>query len=309
VEISKNTRNKLIVVTGPTASGKTELAIKIALFIKKNFKNLKGAEIISADSRQIYKNLEIGSNYPSPSQLKKVKHHLIGRRSVKNKISVSQFQKLALKIIKKLWKENKIPIICGGTWFYIKALIDGIKFPEVPPQKKLRKKLEKKDLKDLWFILKKLDKRTYERIDKNNKKRIIRAIEIATYLGKVPPLHTSPLPAQILIIAKDIQKEKLKEKIEKRTKLMIKKGLIKETQNLLKMGVSKNMIKELGFEYKNVLDYLEGRIKTKKELAEKISKDTILYVKKQLTWLKKEKRIEWIKTKKEALTKTQKFLS
>lgn len=305
----KDTNQKLIVITGPTASGKTELAIKAALFINKKVKKYAGAEIISVDSRQIYKNLEIGANYPTTSQLKIIPHHLIGTKSVKQKMSVVQFQKMAIQIINKLWKKSKIPILCGGNLFYIQAIIDGINFPSVPPNSKLRKMLEKKDLPELLNILKKLDLSRWKKIDQKNKRRIIRAIEIASALGKVPPFQKNPLPAQTIIFAINIPKENLKEKIKKRAKLMVKRGIIEETKNLLKLKVSLQRIRELGFEYKNVLDYLEGKIKTKKELAEKISQDTMHYVKKQLTWLKKEKRIIWVNNKEDVLKKIKDFLA
>jgi tRNA dimethylallyltransferase len=298
----------IIAITGPSAAGKSALAVKLALFIKRKFKNIKGAEIISADSRQIYKNLKIGTNIPSKREQKLVPHHLINFLDVKQKISVNQFKKKAEQIIKKMWKEQKIPIICGGSGFYWQAITDGFIFPNVPPNKKLRKELNKKTCKELSLILKKYDKKRWKKIDKKNKKRLIRAIEIAQKLGSVPLLKKRPLTAQILKLGLNIPKEKLKKNIEKRTKLMLRKGLIKEGKYLISRKMPAKEIKELGFEYWNVIRYLNGEIANQKELQEIINKNTIRYIKRQLTWFKKDKKIIWIENQKKAYKLTESFL-
>ena len=293
---------------GPTASGKSNLAIWIASFIQKKIKNFKGAEIISVDSRQIYKNLKIGTNQPTAKELKLIPHHLIGFFEINKRLSIFQYRKKTLKIIKKLWAQNKIPIICGGTGFYIQAIIDGVIFPPVPPNQKLRKMLEKKSKEELVQILQKYGKRFLQNIDQNNKKRLIRAIEIIKKLKKIPPLKSHPLTSEILIIGIDISKEQLKAKIQKRTKTMLRQGLLKEGIFILKQKLSLQKIKELGFVYYNTIQYLQKQIKTKKELENKINQATYQYAKRQLTWFKKDPRIIWIKNKNEAKKLVKNFL-
>ena len=176
------TNNKLIVILGPTASGKTNLSIKLV-------KKFKG-EIISADSRQVYKGLDIGSGKITKSQMKGVKHHLLDIANPKRKFTVAQYQKLALKKIKQIQGKGRLPFLVGGTGFYIQSIVDGIVMPEVKPDWKLRKKLEKKTTQELFLMLKKLDPARAKTIDAKNPHRLIRAIEIVLKTGK--PIQTLP---------------------------------------------------------------------------------------------------------------------
>lgn len=300
---------KIIAIVGPTASGKSKLALELALFISKKIKTINGAEIISADSRQIYKNLPVGTNQPTAQELKLVPHHLIGFLKVNQKLNVTQYQKKAFKIIQKLWKQNKVPIICGGTGFYLRAVIDGIIFPSVPPNQKLRKTLEKKSKEELLQILQKEGKQFLKNIDPNNKKRLIRAIEIIKKLKKIPPLKSHPLTSKILIIGIKVPKEKLKAKIKTRTKKMLKQGLLTEGKFLLTQKLSPQKINELGFIYNITIQYLQKQIKTKQELEAKINQATFHYVKRQLTWFKKDQRIIWVSSKNQAQKLVKNFLS
>ncbi len=174
---------KIIVIPGPTASGKSNLAVKLA----KKF----NGEIISADSRQVYKGLDIGSGKITKKEMRGVPHYLLDVASPKRTFTVSQYQKLAKKALEKILAKNKLPIVCGGTGFYIDALIYNYNLPAIPPQPKLRKQLEQKSTEELFEQLKKIDLKRAENIDKNNRRRIIRALEIIFVTKRpVPVLNT-----------------------------------------------------------------------------------------------------------------------
>jgi tRNA dimethylallyltransferase len=282
---------KLIVILGPTASGKTELAIKLA----KNF----NGEIVNADSRQVYKGMDIGTAKPTKKEMRGVPHHLLDVASPKRKFTVAQYRKLALKAIEKIQRKRKIPFLVGGTWFYIRAIVDGLVIPEVPPDWKLRKKLEKKSSQELYEILKKLDPERAKTIEKENKRRLIRAIEICKKIGKVPPLKFNPLPYPVLMIGIKRAKKELMERIRKRFFEWLKRGLILEVIKLQKMGVSFKRIEEFGMHYREIARYLQGKI-SEKEMIENSIGEIQNYAKKQMNWFKKDKRVKWINNYREA---------
>src|SRR3989344_1677449 len=176
---NKISKPKIIVILGQTASGKSELAVKLA-------KKING-EIISADSRQVYKGLNIGSGKITKKEMRGIRHHLLDVTNPKRTFTVSQYQKLAKKAIQKILNKGKTPIICGGTGLYIDALIYDYYLPEVAPQLKLRKKLEKLSTEELFKKLQKLDFHRAKNIDKNNRRRLIRALEIVLITGKTVP--------------------------------------------------------------------------------------------------------------------------
>jgi len=290
---------KLIVILGPTASGKTELAIKLA----KKF----NGEIVSADSRQVYKGMDIGTAKPTKKEMKGIPHHLLNVASPKRKFTVAQYRKLALKAIEKIQKKGKIPFLVGGTWFYIKAVVDGLVIPEVPPDWKLRKRLEKKSPEELYKILKKLDPERAKTIEKENPRRLIRAIEICKKIGKVPPLKFKPLPYPVLMIGIKRKKKELMERIRKRFFEWLKRGLILEVIKLRKMGVSFKRIEEFGMHYREIAKYLKGEI-SEKEMIENSIREIQNYAKKQLNWFKKDKRVKWVKDLREAEKLVKKYL-
>jgi tRNA dimethylallyltransferase len=292
-------RKKLIVILGPTASGKTELAIKLA----KKF----NGEIVSADSRQVYKGMDIGTAKPTKKEMRGVPHHLLDIASPKRKFTVAQYRKLALKAIEKIQKKGKIPFLVGGTWFYIRAIVDGLVIPEVPPNWKLRRELEKKSPKELYKILKKLDPKRAKTVERENPRRLIRAIEICKKIGKVPPLKFNPLPYPVLMIGIKRKKKELKERIRKRFFEWLKKGLILEVIRLRKMGVSFKRIEEFGMHYREIAKYLKGEI-SEKEMIENSIREIQNYAKKQLNWFKKDKRVKWVKDLREAEKLVKKYL-
>lgn len=299
---------KIIVILGPTASGKSDLAVRIA-------KKFRG-EIISADSRQVYKGMDIGTGKITKKEMCGIPHHLLDVASPKRKFTVTQYRKLALLAINKIFKNGKIPIICGGTGFYIQAVIDGLVIPQVKPDWKLREKLGKKTVKELYKILKKLDPRRARTIEKENPRRLIRAIEIVMKTKKpVPLLKMNPLPYPVLIIGIKKSPEELSKLIKKRLLKRLKAGMIEEVKKLHRNGVSWKRLDEFGLEYRWLaryltdfqnLPYLERFRKSRHQEA--LQKDIEHYAKRQMTWFKRDNRIHWIKNREEAEKLTQKFL-
>ena len=315
-----NEKTKIIVILGPTASGKSELAVKIALRLRSGqAKKYKGAEIISADSRQVYKGLDIGSGkaprdkIPNSSILnskfylyKGILHHLLDVASPKKIFTAQDFKKLGQKAISDIVGRRKIPIICGGTGFYIDALLGVKEIPEIPPDWPLRKKLEKKTTEELFRILKKLNSRRTENIDSKNRRRLIRAIEISesgdatSSRGRISEYDT-------LFLGLTHSPEILKKRIEKRVETMLKKGLIKEVKKLRAQSLSWKRISELGFEYKYPALYLQKKI-SKEEMTESLKTQNWRYAKRQMTWFKRNPNIYWIKSSTEAEKLVKEFL-
>lgn len=281
-------KNKIIVILGATATGKSGLAVKIA-------KKFRG-EVISADSRQVYKGLDIGTGKITIKEMRGIHHWLLDVTSPKNIFSVADYKKHADDKIKTIFKRSKLPIICGGTGFYIDAVVNNTLLPEVPPNTKLREELGKKSIEELSFILKDLDIDRYKSIDLNNKVRLIRAIEIAKVLGKVPVLNHTQSPYLFLKIGLKLSDIELKNKINKRLKSRIRQGMIQEAENLHKKGLSFERMKELGLEYRYLANFLEGNT-TKKEMLEKLEVEIWRYAKRQMTWFKRDKSIKWFNPK------------
>ena len=279
----QNTK-KMIVVLGPTASGKSDLAVRLA----KKF----DGEVISADSRQVYNGLNIGTGKITKREMRGVPHHLIDVASPTKTFTVAEYKKLADKSIGRIWSRGKLPIICGGTGFYIRAVIDNLIIPEVPPDKKLRRRLDKKTVDELFAILKSLDPRRAKEIDAKNPRRLIRAIEIATALGHVPHLEASLPSYDVLKVGLTLPDKILKQRIHIRLFARISRGMVAETKRLHKQGLSWKRMDELGLEYRYLARYLNGEI-SKKEMTIKLEKEIWQYAKRQRTWFKKDKRIRW----------------
>jgi tRNA dimethylallyltransferase len=288
---------KVIFITGATASGKSEIAIWLALKIN--------GEIINADSRQVYKYLNIGSGKISEKEKKIVKHHLLDIAHPKRSYSLGKWLKDVDEVIKKIYRKNKIPIICGGTILYLKALKEGWVLPNVKPNYKLRKELEKFSADKLYEILLKLDPERAKTIQKENKRRLIRAIEIATFLGKVPSLKKEP-KYEILVVAPYVDFKRLERKIYKRLIKRVK-GIIQEIKKLRKLGLSLERIISFGLEYRWFGKYVKGEVDLKTAI-EKCYKDIRRFAKKQINELKKLNYVYWFKNKKELLKIVKDFL-
>ena len=313
-------KNKLIVILGPTASGKTDLSIKLA-------KKYNG-EMVSADSRQVYKGLDIGAGKITKKEMAGIPHYLLDVANPKTRFTVSQYQKLALKAIKEIQKRNKLPFLVGGTGFYIQSIVDEIIIPEVKPDWKLRKKLEKKSNEELYKILKKLDPKRAKNIDKQNLRRLIRALEIVLTTKKpVPPQirHYEPQRSNLIlgiassacepprndILQIGVKKspEELKKLINKRLLKRLKNNaMINEVKKLHKSGLPWKRLEEFGLEYRFVAQYLQNKI-TCQEMLDKIQIESEHFVKRQITWFKRDKRIHWIKSYTEALSIAKNFLA
>ena len=291
--------NKLIVVVGPTASGKTDLSIKLA-------KKFKG-EIISADSRQVYKGMDIGTGKITKKEMQGIPHHLLDVVSPKTRFNVISYRKLALKAVEKIQKKNKLPIMVGGTGFYIQAVIDGIIIPPIRPDWKLRKNLGKKTNQKIFKMLKKLDPNRAETIEKNNPRRLIRALEIVIKSKKtIPELKKQPIRADVLMLGIKKDQKDLKELIRKRLLKRLKQGMMAEVKKIHQQGVSWKRLEEFGLEYRYLVFFLQGKL-TKQEMIEKLQKEIEHYAKRQMTWFKKDKRIHWISSYNQAenlITKT-----
>lgn len=296
---------KIIVILGPTASGKSDLAVKLA----KKF----NGEVISADSRQVYRGMDLGTGKITKKEMQGVPHHLLDVASPKTKFDVVKYKKLADKAIEDILERGKLPIICGGTGFYIQAIVDNIVFPEVASDPELRKKLEKQPIEKLLQTLKKLDPARFKTVDQKNKRRVIRAIEISMTLGKVPKLKSNP-KYDALQIGIDINKETLKKNIEKRLEKRLKRGMIAEVKKLhhppVGGGVSWKKLIEFGLEYKFIALYLQGNSprRTKQEMVNQLKSAIWQYAKRQMTWFKKDTRINWVDNKLEAEKIIKKFI-
>ncbi|MEW5758411.1 MAG: tRNA (adenosine(37)-N6)-dimethylallyltransferase MiaA [Candidatus Omnitrophota bacterium] len=283
-------KSDIIFLVGPTASGKSELAYKLA-------KKISG-EIISLDSMQIYKGMNIVAAYPKKEYLKKVKHHLIGQISPTKEFSVAEYRKKALALIEKILKKNKTPIFVGGTGLYMTIMLDGIfegvkENPEI--RARLYKEAEKFGSQKLYDKLAKLDPEAAEKIHPNDLRRIVRALEVCLSQDK----KFSELKEKrsgiwgkydIKIFGLNLNREELYNKINKRVNKMIKQGLVKEVKKLLKLKLSKTAQFAIGI--REIKDYLDGKI-TLEQAKEEMAKNTRRYAKRQMTWFNKDKRIEW----------------
>lgn len=296
---TKRRKNLIVAVVGVTCSGKSDLAVDLSL--KYN------GEVVSADSRQVYKGMDLGSGKITKKEMRGVPHHLLDVASPRKNFSVARFQKKALKSIHQIQKRNKIPIVCGGSYFYVKSITDGKIFPSIKPNYCLRKNLEKETNKELFCYLKKIDRKRAKEIDSNNKRRLIRAIEIINETNfPVEPLEKKYC-FDVLKIGINRKIESLDPSFKKRLNKRMKKGMVNEVKILKKSGLSWQRIESFGLEYKWVALFLQKKI-NRQDLIDGVVKDTKKLAKKQMVWLKKDRDIEWINKKREAYKKVDVFL-
>ena len=264
---------KIVVIVGPTASGKSDLAIKLA----QKF----NGEIISADSRQVYRGLNIGTGKVIKKERKMIPHHLLDVANPKNIFTVSHFKKLGQQAIQKIIKNKKIPIVVGGTGQYIDALLFDMAIPEVPPNWKLRAQFDKLTVKNLFEKLQKLDPERAQNIDRHNPRRLIRALEIINSIGKVPPLNTYPLPhnTNYDVLWLGLNPKNLHQRIKKRLNQRLRQGLVAEVKNL---KLSPKRLYDLGLEYRWVGQYLQNKI-SKDEMRSGLEQAILQYSKRQMT--------------------------
>ena len=288
---------KIIAVVGPTATGKSDLGVVLA----RKF----NGEIISADSRQVYKGMNIGTGKITKREMRGVPHHLLDVASAKSgNYNVNKFKKAAEKTISAILNRGKLPILVGGTGFWIEAVAKNQEFHDVRPNPILRTKLEKVSVPKLFAMLKKIDPKRAASIDPNNKRRIIRAIEIAKELKRSSTELPTPQPKyQTLFIGLDMSDEQLRKKINERLDKRLKGGMVKEIKKLRRQGVSWKKLDDFGLEYRFVAAYLQRKINPK-EMREQLATAIWQYAKRQRTWFKRNEKINWFDpTKKQFLTK------
>ncbi|MCI8296749.1 MAG: tRNA (adenosine(37)-N6)-dimethylallyltransferase MiaA [Lachnospiraceae bacterium] len=287
-------RLPLIILTGPTAVGKTALSIRLAKAL--------GGEIISADSMQVYRHMDIGSAKVTAEEMAGVPHHLIDVLEPTEDLNVVIFQQLAKKALKEIRSRGHIPIVVGGTGFYIQALLYDIDFKENPEGDKIRQELEalarEKGAGYLHQLLEQVDPESAKAIHANNVKRVTRALEYFRQTGEKISVHNEterrkPSPYAFLYYVVDMERSRLYERIDRRVDQMLEQGLVEEVRRLKAMGCHRGMVSMQGLGYKEILDYLDGRC-TLEEAIYILKRDTRHFAKRQITWFKRERDVRWL---------------
>lgn len=288
-------KKPLIILTGPTAVGKTALSIKLA--------KLVNGEIISADSMQVYKGMDIGSAKIMPYEMDGVEHHLIDILEPSEEFNIVKFQELAKQAMNEIYAKGKLPIIAGGTGFYIQSILYDIGFEAGEEGREYRTYLENIAATDggtekLYEMLKEKDPKSAGIIHKNNVKRVIRALEFFKETGMPISEHNeeqrqNESPYNFCYFVLNDERENLYNNIEKRVDIMLESGLVDEVKALHNKGYTKDMVSMQGLGYKEILDYLNGEITLERALY-LIKKDTRHFAKRQLTWFRREKTVTWV---------------
>jgi len=292
---------KAIAVVGPTAAGKTKLGVELS--------NKFNGEIVSADSRQVYKYLDISTG-KDKEDYGEVPYHLIDILEPDKEITVADFQKNAFSAIDDILKRKKLPVVVGGSPFYVYAIIEGWQFPKFEKDEKLRKKLNKLSLLELQNILQKIDPKAYENVDRENSRRLIRAIEVCTLSGqdfeKSKPI--SKPRYDFLFLGIKFSNEELKKRIRKRLEDRLGEGMIEEVKSIVtKKLASYADLEKMGLEPRFIAYYLQKKI-NKRELEDLLLKNIYHFAKRQMTWFRKDKRIQWVKNTREAEEAVRNFL-
>ena len=284
---------KVVVIVGPTASGKTAVSIELA-------KKING-EIISADSMQIYKYMDIGTAKPTLDEMQGIKHYMVDVVMPDETFNVAKYKSMAESAIEEILKKGKVPIIVGGTGLYINTLVDGIEFADVPCDEEYRNELIEKGYREgamsIYKELEKVDSESAKKIDPNNIRRVARALEIYKVTGKTKTQldieSRKEVKYDYRLFGMEWDRETLYNRIDLRVDKMIEAGLIDEVRNVTeKFKISNTAVQGLG--YKEVIEFLNGNI-SYEEMIEKLKLETRHYAKRQLTWFRRDKRIKWIK--------------
>jgi tRNA dimethylallyltransferase len=284
----------LIIITGPTAVGKTALSVRLAKAI--------GGEIISADSMQVYRHMDIGSAKIKKEEMDGVPHYLIDVLDPEEEFNVTVFQKMAKEAVEEIYSHGHIPIVAGGTGFYIQALLYDIDFTDNGEDTSIRMELEKlgqeRGAEYLHNLLRDIDPDSAEEIHENNMKRVIRAIEYYRQTGERISEHNKrerekKSPYDFLYYVVNTDRARLYERIDRRVDLMLEQGLVEEVMHLKDMGLTRDMVSMQGLGYKEILDYLQG-ICTLEEAVYVLKRDTRHFAKRQITWFKRERDVRWL---------------
>lgn len=281
------TKPKVLNIVGPTAAGKTSLSIVLA----KAF----SGEVISADSRQVYRGLDLLSGKVTEEEMEDVPHHLLDVADPKNIYTADDFTRDAITALESILKRQKLPIIAGGTFFYTDMLLGRISTPQVPPNPTYRATLETKTTEDLYALVQQKDPRRAQMLDPDNKPRLIRALEIIDVLGVVP--ESKPQEKyDVCTLGISITKEQLHENILKRIHIRLDEGMVAEVEALLAAGVTHERLDAFGLECRYISKYLQDSM-TLEEMIEELNIKTRQFAKRQLTWLKRDETIQWIDPK------------
>jgi tRNA dimethylallyltransferase len=276
---------KAIAIVGPTASGKTALSIALA----KHF----NGEVISADSRQVYRGLDIGSAKVTTAEMEGIPHHLIDIEDPKDVYTGADFKRDGEQALADISVRGKLPIVAGGSFFYLELLKGTMQSAPVPPNPSLRAVLEQKTTIELFTELKTKDPRRAETIDPDNSRRLVRALEVIAALGVVPPVIITDLPYDWLTIGIDIPTEILNERIYVRILDRLKNGMIEEVAALHKKGLSWERLEAIGLEYRYIAYYLQNKL-TVDEMTEQLTNKSLQFAKRQRVWLKRDPSINWL---------------
>lgn len=289
MSLDRNFTFDVLLIVGPTASGKTAVGIELA-------KRCDG-EIISADSRQVYQHLSIGTAKPTPQELSQVEHHLVDVVPPDEEFDAARFAELADEVIEELWHKDKLPIVVGGSGFYIKALIDGL-FDAPSADEELRERFRQQPKETLHQMLESVDPASAEKLHPNDRKRVIRALEVYELTGKTisqlqkEHQQNKKEKYEPLFIGLSYERQTLYRRIEDRVDKMIEGGLIEEVESLLEIYPAElNALQTVG--YQEIIRYLRGDI-DKGEAIRLIKRNTRRYAKRQLTWFRRDERIHWI---------------
>ena len=288
VEEQVSSSGKLIVVLGPTASGKSALGIALA-------QRFRG-EIVSADSRQVYRGLDIGTAKVSPAERALVPHHLLDVVDVREIYTVSQYQQAAIAAINSILERGHQPLLVGGSSHYIQAVVDHLDIPRIPPQAELRSRLETRPLSELLAQLEKLDAESAATIDRNNRRRVIRALEVCIVSGKpfsqqrgiASPLYES------LLLGIRWPRDVLYRRIDARVDERMQQGMVQEVRALLARGIDHERLEALGLEYRFISRWLRGEFSSEAEMVQRLKYAIHDFTRRQLTWFRRDQRIVWI---------------
>ncbi len=279
---------KLVVLLGPTASGKSSLGITLAQHFN--------GEIVSADSRQVYRGLDIGTAKVTPAEQALIPHHMLDVADPREIYTVAQYQQGAIRAINEILSQGHQPFLVGGSPHYIQAVVDNLNIPQIEPQPELRAQLEKRLLSELIEQLEALDPHAAATIDRNNPRRVIRALEVCLISGqpfsaqrtKLKPLY------QCLMLGIAWPREELYRRIDERVDERMRQGMIQEVQGLLHEGISHERLESLGLEYRYISRWLTGVFESESEMIQKLKYAIHDFTRRQLTWFRKEARIVWV---------------
>jgi tRNA dimethylallyltransferase len=283
-------KSKIIFLVGPTAIGKTEAAVYVA-------KKLK-AEIISCDSMQIYKGMDIGTAKPSLEERQKIPHHLIDIVTPDQPFSVSDFIDLAHRAIKEIKDRKKTPIMVGGTGLYLWAFLEGYDFPITPANREIRERLKKESPENLYQRLQETDPKAASKIHKNDLKRIVRALEVFELTGKpISALQRKSEKIEATKIGLNMEREMLYQRIEQRINGMIDNGLVEEVKGLINKGYGRDLPSMQALGYKEVIDYLDGKCNFD-EMVSLLKKNTRHFARRQMIWFRRFTNVKWFEVDK-----------